>query len=635
MSGETVGFLDPHETYFEDESRKRGVSGKRYYFEENLLRHVSKDQFSPFHGIFGCDLDTANSYDGTLFRFPLRTTPSELSKKKYTKEMIDNLFHSLREEASVILLFLKSVQSIKVFQRNQDGQIECVLKVEVAGDLREDVRRKRKEFLNKATEPTITESRYIMNIQVTFDSKTENFSWLTVNQIGSTEERIAELADELCLLPWVGIAVPIAVETNNASLGRIFCFLPLPPDVDCHTGLPVHVHGYFGLTDNRRGLVWPGAECQNTATAEWNELLLKKIAVEVYCKMVEALIQDIPCTGIGQEQRRQLIYSRLPDLAKVQGHWKVLLKPLFQELIQYDVLLLDFIQQDNPTDEPITRRLSNILKQYKEGVSVLKELIQNADDAGATKVRFLVDWRQGPKQKLLSPNMEHCQGPALWAYNDAVFTDKDFENINKLAGATKVEDLAKIGRFGLGFNAVYHLTDVPSFMSGEHVVIFDPNVNHLESHIHDKSRPGIRINLASNPRPLSAFVDQFKPYHDVFGCKTEGIMEGEKFHYDGTLFRFPFRTLHEAERSEICKSVYDEVKVQKMVASLQENASLLLLYTQHVKVVELHQVGREESPRDMKLVLPIARRETESIHTTGASTNLPFIENVRNGGRRS
>ena len=30
----------------------------------------------------------------------------------------------------------------------------------------------------------------------------------------------------------------------------------------------------------------------------------------------------------------------------------------------------------------------------------------------------------------VSSDMEHCQGPALWAYNDAVFTDKDFEDIN-------------------------------------------------------------------------------------------------------------------------------------------------------------------------------------------------------------
>ena len=88
--------------------------------------------------------------------------------------------------------------------------------------------------------------------------------------------------------------------------------------------------------------------------------------------------------------------------------------------------------------------------------------------------------RHGRTDSLFSPDMAECQGPSLWAYNDAVFTDKDFENINKLAGGTKVEDLSKIGRFGLGFNAVYHLTDVPSFISRSYLCIFDPNVNHIE-----------------------------------------------------------------------------------------------------------------------------------------------------------
>lgn len=33
---------------------------------------------------------------------------------------------------------------------------------------------------------------------------------------------------------------------------------------------------------------------------------------------------------------------------------------------------------------------------------------------------------------------------------------------------------AAIGRFGVGFNAVYHLTDLPSFVSGSSLVLFDP-----------------------------------------------------------------------------------------------------------------------------------------------------------------
>ena len=75
--------------------------------------------------------------------------------------------------------------------------------------------------------------------------------------------------------------------------------------------------------------------------------------------------------------------------------------------------------------------------------------------------------------------LKDCQGPALWVYNNAVFSDSDFEAIIKLSGATKSKQTEKIGGFGLGFNAVYNLTDVPSFVSRNYVVIFDPHTTHL------------------------------------------------------------------------------------------------------------------------------------------------------------
>ena len=110
--------------------------------------------------------------------------------------------------------------------------------------------------------------------------------------------------------------------------------------------------------------------------------------------------------------------------------------------------------------EPLTRRLNAILRDYTDGLAVLKELIQNADDAGASEVCFLYDERHNKNAQhiLLDQGMKDLQGPALWTYNNAVFTDSDFENIVKLTGATKEKDAEKIGRFGLGFNAIYHLT---------------------------------------------------------------------------------------------------------------------------------------------------------------------------------
>ena len=1524
VSEETVGFLDPHERHF-----AVGESGQRYDIKDDLLHPSSKNQFMPFHGIFGCDLESQKTYDGTLFRFPLRVAPSNLSKKKYTKQMIDSLFESLREESSVILLFLKSVQSISVYERMEGDEMNCVFKVEVGVDTLPEIRRKRQEFLREPKEFTVRESSYVMNVLEARGSQTRSFRWLIVNKIDSSEERIAELAGELCVLPWIGLAVPINTQARKESAGRIFCFLPLPPDVDCQTGLPVYVHGYFGLTDNRRGLVWPGAECQNTKTAEWNELLLKNIAVKVYCKIIDTLVKNEPHSDISQELRRQLVYSSLPVLGNVRGHWKILSELLISALVHQNqklfyarqlfgnswialnegvldrvqepcetreaifeillnnhhmiitnlpphvleivskyfppprditpvllrsvlktqdisstsrkekLLLLDYVLRDNPTSdligvpllplangqfseftphnptvtrsksvfvpsvtctarllpnmkhrfldenlpeavtkklsamaahdsrqenptqlvhlmkemvlqnlrsslplewfngreivqwivghsshppkswlkeiwqwihssfptsllrfegiplielpqsgkkclgvlsrhsrfifafdgsgntlpsqisslltacgctvlsdvpfylrhldinsyiapptpagtmivlgrvpletlqehikqtstsndrnvlreffcrlpkrlsfaqenlllqlplfetlhgtrtsvkmhgqtlkaassnfslprgftlirsdqiissadpkasqllnllaveilkpaeifiqylfpdlrnnfiydvqdislimrwilqqtfifktqckrflpemkalpflsterkqmkkpaelydpsdallldlfagqtnkfptkdytdayvistlkelglrtrcmlmaaellevamsiasslvsqssiakvralvkilqdhpdylnqrvgggatlkdklihqkwlprarvppenvcfpeimpwfkgnssffaptelrskaqailvgssmpildaemnqdlqgmfglnsdppvhqvvsqlktaverweekhhgrftskfeemlvtiylhlshkpnknvrialnnasltkwiwqgagfcspeqmalekdfpldlrpqlfilpedlkvnssltkfflqhgvqenfserdilvalvgirdkhasflpemnlskevqsdlklcrailewfvkdgktlhgnlqervlvpvqsasnvlvlqpckkctycdrewlrrgrseldipedymlihdsippnvasllgvpalstcllaaetlgfeqtgpyEPLTTRLKNILKEYKEGVSVFKELIQNADDAGASKIRFLVDWRHGPTEKLLSPKMVECQGPALWAYNNAVFTDKDFENINKLAGATKVEDLAKIGRFGLGFNSVYHLTDVPSFVSREYFVMFDPNVNHLGGYVYNKSRPGIRIDLAANSRPLSAFEDQFQPYHDVFGCKIQR-KQREKFYFDGTLFRFPFRTLQQKKESEICHSVYDKEKVSELVCSLKESASLLLLYTQNVNQVELYAVNQGDNPKKMELELSVTKN-TRKILRSENRLSTTFIEECSN-----
>jgi hypothetical protein len=65
---------------------------------------------------------------------------------------------------------------------------------------------------------------------------------------------------------------------------------------------------------------------------------------------------------------------------------------------------------------------------YNDGFAVPKELIQNADDAGATKVCFLYDERENIdcREGLFDTGMAECQGQALWVYNDKPFQEKDF-----------------------------------------------------------------------------------------------------------------------------------------------------------------------------------------------------------------
>ena len=114
--------------------------------------------------------------------------------------------------------------------------------------------------------------------------------------------------------------------------------------------------------------------------------------------------------------------------------------------------------------ESLTTRLKGILKDYP-WQSLVKEMLQNAEDAGASVFKVLIDRRPRGEESLLTPEMAALQGPCLWFFNDAVFQDKDFQRLVSLGQASKSEEKGKIGRHGLGFNAIFNITDVPSVLS--------------------------------------------------------------------------------------------------------------------------------------------------------------------------
>jgi hypothetical protein len=82
--------------------------------------------------------------------------------------------------------------------------------------------------------------------------------------------------------------------------------------------------------------------------------------------------------------------------------------------------------------EPLIARLRGIIRDYPEGVGIIKELIQNADDAKATRVEITLDWRHHQPKQLPDDRMIQLMGPAMLVYNDRVFTDKDFDSIRSL-----------------------------------------------------------------------------------------------------------------------------------------------------------------------------------------------------------
>ena len=250
--------------------------------------------------------------------------------------------------------------------------------------------------------------------------------------------------------------------------------------------------------------------------------------------------------------------------------------------------------------ESLTRRLHGILEDYNDGLAVLKELIQNADDAGATEIRFLYDERQNleARKSLINQGMKDFQGPALWCYNNKEFTNEDFNNIVKLSAASKEKSTDKIGRFGLGFNAVYNLTDVPMFMSGQYVVILDPNTTNLGNAICDKRKPGIRLNLLNNSKKIEIFADQFKPFNGIFGCNFNS--KPRMSSYNGTLFRFSLRTCEQAGKSEVCKTHYDNNRMKELLRCLHDSGPHLMLYTQNIIHISVSHIPDTGSADDIE-----------------------------------
>ena len=215
-----------------------------------------------FHNILGFK-SSSKEYQGSLFRFPLRTQEanSEISKSPYHLKNVLDLYDSFFKEAPIILLFLKHVLEISLY----DGS-NLLYKVAINPSQKQMVASERLACEKCYSKPGKYVLRvYCTTVHVHKRGTEEEYHWLIMNLIGQQNT----LSQDLKLLPWVGIAAPLPgpmsvsdlnIEedsidsvmqaltthyiqkrfsslrtsrdwTGNAvghSKGHVFCFLPLP-----------------------------------------------------------------------------------------------------------------------------------------------------------------------------------------------------------------------------------------------------------------------------------------------------------------------------------------------------------------------------------------------------------------------
>src|SRR3984893_15419892 len=96
----------------------------------------------------------------------------------------------------------------------------------------------------------------------------------------------------------------------------------------------------------------------------------------------------------------------------------------------------------------------NVRDRYRDETAVLKEIVQNADDAEADRADFIVvcDGIPTARNRLL-------QGPALVAVNNGRFRRRDARGIRQFGLSVKSADHGAIGKFGLGQKAVFFLCE--------------------------------------------------------------------------------------------------------------------------------------------------------------------------------
>ena len=141
------------------------------------------------------------------------------------------------------------------------------------------------------------------------------------------------------------------------------------------------------------------------------------------------------------------------------------------------------------------RHLSFLGKLYTERTHFIFELLQNAEDAGASRILF----------ELFKDRLEV-------RHDGRLFSESDVRGICGIGEGRKAGDLTQIGKFGIGFKSVYAYTSTPEIHSGD---------EHFR--IENFVRPYDEKNLEPGPSWTTFFLMPFKT--DIAGNPYEEIAE--------------------------------------------------------------------------------------------------------------
>ena len=189
-------------------------------------------------------------------------------------------------------------------------------------------------------------------------------------------------------------------------------------------------------------------------------------------------------------------------------------------------------------------------------------------------MEYVLDTNSYLDGPLLHECLSEYHGPALLARNNSVFRDEDFASLSSVGDSRKRHDAFSTGKFGQGFNSVYHWTDGPWVYSRKWLLLLDPH----ERWSVESGQPGGPTWDVVAGQECQEVQNHLKTFQAL---KLDVSRE-----IDQTIIRIPLRTKAQALTSKIANR---EIVIKEIKDALDQFGREIrdggLLFLRHIQMV--------------------------------------------------
>lgn len=244
--------------------------------------------------------------------------------------------------------------------------------------------------------------------------------------------------------------------------------------------------------------------------------------------------------------------------------------------------------------ENLVPRIRKLIKGYTVS-SILKEYLQNADDAGATEL--IVSFDKRAHDNLNNTRFEKAKGPALVIENNSFFREKDFESIIEISKEGKIDDASSTGRFGEGFSCSFSVSDDPSFISSGRAYWFDVLKHSVLKEQNESIKAWGELQAPELQTWLKAFL----------------IDDSQTISSKKTIFRLPLRDSSSADESQISSEIFT---FQHFLSWCEEwrNSAHNILFLRNIHRIILNEIKEDGTLVQHLSISTINHSEIEDIN---------------------